>query len=81
ADGAVSLPSPAPATVTLAKDARKVDTLPLKALGAGIGRVAMTVSGPDGWSVTREWKIAVRSPYYPLTVEQVAAQKPGERWA
>ncbi|MBN9524848.1 MAG: alpha-2-macroglobulin family protein [Alphaproteobacteria bacterium] len=81
ADGAVSLPSAAPATVTLARDARKVDTLPLKALGAGIGRVAMTVSGPDGWSVTREWKIAVRSPYYPLTVEQVAAQKPGERWA
>lgn len=81
ADGAVTLPQPAPATVALAKDARKVDTLPIKAQGAGIGRVAMTVSGPDGWSVTREWKIAVRSPYYPLTVEQVAAQKAGERWA
>lgn len=81
ADGAVALPQPAPTTVALAKDARKTDTLPLKAQAAGIGRVAMTVSGPDGWSVTREWKIAVRSPYYPLTVEQVAAQKPGERWA
>lgn len=47
-------------SVPLAKGERKAIYLPLKGVSAGIGRVALSVRGPDGSSVTHEYGITVR---------------------
>ncbi len=44
----------------------------------GIGAVKMSVSGPDGFAVTRSYPIQSRTPYFPVTEVRTAALNPGE---
>jgi uncharacterized protein YfaS (alpha-2-macroglobulin family) len=46
--------------------------LTLGATGLGIGSVRMTLTGPDGLMVKRDWPIQSRTPFFPLSVEQTS---------
>ncbi|MEO5335698.1 MAG: alpha-2-macroglobulin family protein [Magnetospirillum sp. WYHS-4] len=80
ASGAVALGEDGARRYELDVNGRKVETIAIKGLRGGIGAVAVTVAGPDGWSVERSWPIAVRSPHYPITLEKVALQDKGEEF-
>lgn len=77
ASGPISLGPNTAFTYALGPNDRKIEALPLEATGAGIGTVTMTASGPDNLSFRREWQIAVRSPHYPITLEQEGVQANG----
>ncbi len=64
-------------TLTLARDDRRSMTLPLKATGAGIGHIALTLEGPDGLSITRDVAITVRPARPVETLFTVRALEPG----
>ncbi|HLO78203.1 MAG TPA: alpha-2-macroglobulin family protein, partial [Magnetospirillum sp.] len=65
-------------TITLAKGKREVFTVPLDAPAAGIGKVELSVKGPDGFAVTRDWPIQVRPGQMPETRQVIQALAPGE---
>ncbi|MEL6379743.1 MAG: alpha-2-macroglobulin [Pseudomonadota bacterium] len=65
-------------TFTLAKGEKKVATYPFTAGSEGIGFVALNVTGPDGFDVTRTYPIQVRSPWFPVTQTRTITQQPGE---
>ena len=64
--------------IELAKGERKTRVYDIIAQEAGIGAVVMQVSGPDGYSVTQEYPIQVRTPFYPVTNRSTSALNPGE---
>lgn len=68
----------APRTIALAKGKRVVFTVPLTAGAAGIGSVALAVSGPDGFAVSRDWPIQVRPAQLPETRENVQSLAAGD---
>ncbi|WP_281262073.1 MG2 domain-containing protein [Azospirillum thermophilum] len=66
-------------SVPLAKGERKTLVLPLKGVAAGIGRIALSVKGPDGLSLSHEYGITVR-PARPVETQFVTSQVgPGEQ--
>lgn len=65
-------------TMTLAKGRREVFTVPLDARDAGIGTVALAVSGPDGFAITRSWPLQVRPAQVPETRQILQSMAPGE---
>ncbi|MBV8166409.1 MAG: alpha-2-macroglobulin family protein, partial [Alphaproteobacteria bacterium] len=58
----------------LARDGRKIETIPIRGTTAGIGTISLAVEGPNGFAISRDYSIAVRSPHYPITLEQAALQ-------
>ena len=72
ATGAVALERPVAETRKLAANQRELLTWPLNAGDTGFGKVAVTVSGPDNFSVRREWDIQVRSAQTPSAVDTVS---------
>ena len=80
ASGPVQIKPEHPLDYALAPGERKLDTVPLSAGDVGISTIAAEITGPGGYRVRREWGITVRSPRYPLTLEQVALQPKGERF-
>jgi uncharacterized protein YfaS (alpha-2-macroglobulin family) len=65
-------------TTALAKDERKLLTVPLEAGAAGIGKVSLNVTGPAGFSVERSWPIEVREPQLPVSAEETLVLQPGK---
>jgi uncharacterized protein YfaS (alpha-2-macroglobulin family) len=71
ATGAVALERPVDETRKLAANQRDLLSWPLRAGDTGFGKVAVTVSGPNNFSVRREWDIQVRSAQTPSAVDTV----------
>ncbi|MBR9972547.1 alpha-2-macroglobulin family protein [Magnetospirillum sulfuroxidans] len=64
--------------IQLAKGQREVFTLPIQGTSTGIGFAELSMSGPDGFAVTRNWRIQVRAPQLPITLQDTASIAPGE---
>lgn len=77
ATGSVSLEKPVDETRTLAANQRDQLAWPLRAGEVGYGKVAVTVSGPNGYSVRRDWDIEVRAAQTPSAVDTVSQLDPG----
>lgn len=75
--GAVALEGRAGFGYPLAENERRIETIGLAGRHAGIGTVNLEVTGPGDLKFRREWQIAVRSPHYPITLEQEAVQPAG----
>lgn len=65
-------------TLSLGKGKREVFTVPVSAAAAGVGRVELSVKGPGGFAIARDWPIQVRPAQLPETRQNVAALAPGE---
>jgi alpha-2-macroglobulin len=79
ATGSVSLEKPVNETRTLAANQRDQLAWPLRAGDVGYGKVVVTVSGPNGFSVRREWDIEVRAAQTPSAVDTVSQLDPGRQ--
>ncbi|MBI3512788.1 MAG: hypothetical protein HY060_01765 [Proteobacteria bacterium] len=77
ASGAVAVDGGGAHSYELARDGKRLETIAIRAAAAGIGRINLAVSGPGGFAVARDYAIAVRSPHYPVTLEQAALQARG----
>ena len=77
-EGPIGFEAPVAPAYELAADARRTESFALRGTGEGIGTVRLALTGPDGFAIDREWQIAVRSPWLPVTLEAVASQAPGE---
>ncbi|MEK7266234.1 MAG: alpha-2-macroglobulin [Pseudomonadota bacterium] len=64
--------------LTLAKAQQATVLFPVTASAVGIGGVDMSVSGPGGFKVTRNYPIQVRTPYFPVTQVSTRQLLPGE---
>ena len=65
-------------TANLGAGERKLLAIPLEAPGTGIGSVALTVEGPNGFKVARAWPIEVREPQLAVSREDTVAIAPGK---
>ena len=65
-------------TVELAAGERKSAVFPVRAGENGIASIAMRVDGPGGFSVSRDYSIEVRTPFFPVANVSTAALDPGE---
>ncbi|MFQ5562286.1 MAG: alpha-2-macroglobulin [Parvularculaceae bacterium] len=68
-------------TFTLAKGEKKTHLFELAAGEVGIGKITLSVKGPDNFAVTRDYPIEVRTPYFPVSEARTVAQAPGESFA
>ena len=76
ASGAVSLDRPVTEIRHLNANQRDLATWPLSAGEVGVGKVAVSVSGPNSFSVRREWDIQVRAAQTPSAVDTVTRLDP-----
>jgi len=76
-NGAVTLPQKIDQSIDMPAGKRQLFGWPIKGNEIGIGKVDLTITGPNGFSVTRDWQIQVRPAQAPQTVELVSAVKPG----
>ncbi len=70
-DGAVAIDGDGAFDLDLAEDERFEAELTLVGDRIGVGEVTLSLSGPDGFEVTRHWQIAVRPPQ-PYVTERIA---------
>ncbi|MBY0447647.1 MAG: alpha-2-macroglobulin family protein, partial [Hyphomonadaceae bacterium] len=78
-EGAARLESAA-FRVRLASGEQKVLRAPISASRVGIGRVALTLEGPNGFKVERAYPIEARAPFLPLTLVDTEAQAANTTW-
>lgn len=78
ASGAVTLPAQIEQTIDMPAGKRQLFGWPIRGQEVGIGKVDLTISGPNGFSVARDWQIQVRPAQAPQTVELVSSVKPGD---
>ncbi len=67
--------------IPLEKGEKQTREIKLTAQQIGIGNIALAVTGPDDFSVSRNYPIQVRSPWFPLTQSRTITQAPGESFA
>ncbi|MES2711890.1 MAG: alpha-2-macroglobulin [Pseudomonadota bacterium] len=79
-EGPLALAGPATLTANLATGARAQPATVLRATGAGEGTLRLAVTGPGGFSVTRESQITLRSSR-PLAVESASGSIPAGQGA
>ena len=77
-DGPFGLSDPSPRTLNLAAKQRRTVRLALDAAGVGNGTVAVRVTGPNGFSLARQYGLAVKPPTQVLTRRMVKSIAPGE---
>lgn len=77
-DEMVSVEGGKPAKLDLALGATGTVTLPIKAVGAGLGKIALTVEGPGDFQFAREIGLGTRAPQLPSVDRLVRQLKPGE---
>ncbi|MEM9495120.1 MAG: alpha-2-macroglobulin [Pseudomonadota bacterium] len=65
-------------TYALAQSAKETAITDFTGADVGIGAVGLSVAGPGGFSVARDYPIEVRTPYFPVTETRTAALAPGE---
>jgi hypothetical protein len=63
---------------TLAKAAQATALFPVTAGAVGVGGVDLSVAGPGGFKVSRNYPIEVRTPYFPVTEVTTRQVLPGE---
>ncbi len=63
---------------SLAENEKQTALYSLDSGEVGIGSIGLTVEGPQGFSVARDYPIQVRTPYFPVTEVRTAALGPGE---
>lgn len=66
---------------SLAKGEKQTTTFSFEAGEVGIGAIAMNVSGPGGFSVSRTYPIQSRTPYFPVTQVRTEPLDPAESFA
>ena len=81
ASGAARIAADHALDYALGSGERKLDQAEIEGIDEGVGTIAADLSGPGGYRLHREWQIAVRAPQYPITLEDTAAQAPGEAFA
>ncbi len=80
-EGAVKIDAPAEVKVALAAGKRFEQSYPLSGTHIGDGRVLMSLSGPQGFAVDREWDLSVR-PTQPYEARRMAGRiEPGQSLA
>jgi uncharacterized protein YfaS (alpha-2-macroglobulin family) len=67
-------------TRPLARGQRILVPIPLEARGLGIAGVRLTVTGPNGFKVSRGWPIEVRAPQLDIASEDVAVLGAGQTY-
>jgi hypothetical protein len=83
-DYAITLAGKGPVTATatdrrtLAKAAQATALFPVTAGAVGVGGVDLSVAGPGGFKVSRNYPIEVRTPYFPVTEVTTRQVLPGE---
>ncbi len=80
-EGSLELEDVKELTFDLAKDARKVETFPIKGGADGIGKLSLSLSGPGKASLERSWQIAVRTAWRPIAIEEAGPLSPGESFS
>jgi uncharacterized protein YfaS (alpha-2-macroglobulin family) len=81
ADGAVALDEGAEWVFQVADSATQNTerkTYPLRGLTPGVGRLALTIEGPGGFRLERDWEIGVRPAQAIVTERRAARLAPGE---
>src|SRR5262249_48269466 len=68
---------------TLILDKEQMVHLPvdITAKNVGIGKLILSIEGPNNLCLKKEWQIAVRSPVFETTQTKVGILKPGEKLA
>lgn len=77
ASGAVTLPAKVDQSIDMPAGKRQLFSWAIKGNEIGIGKLDLTITGPNGFSVARDWQIQVRPAQAPQTVELISAVKPG----
>ncbi len=78
AAGAVTLAETPAISHELGVGASAVSRVKIKAVGSGEGRIAMSVTGPDGYRLDRDLRIGVRPPQLPILERTARRLAPGE---
>jgi uncharacterized protein YfaS (alpha-2-macroglobulin family) len=79
ASGATGVPGGANVIdAALGKDERKLIPVALNGVDRGIGTITLSVEGPQGFRVKRDYPIEVRDPQLPVATEEVALLSPGQ---
>jgi alpha-2-macroglobulin len=81
ATGAARIAADHPLDYALGSGERMLDQAEIEGIDEGVGTIAADLSGPGGFTLHRDWQIAVRAPQYPIALEDTAAQAPGEAFA
>lgn len=77
-DGPIAVEGGGSFEVELAEDGRFTDNVVVTADTVGIGDIALALSGPNGFEVTRTWQIAVRAAQ-PFVTDRIAGLlEPGQ---
>lgn len=79
-EGAAQLKA-APISVQLAQGEQRVVRMPIQAGANGLGQVRVQLTGPNGYSVARNYPIEARAPFLPYTLTETQAQAPGAVFA
>jgi hypothetical protein len=79
ASGATVVPGGAQIVdAALGQGERKLLSVPLNGAARGIGTISLSVEGPQGFKVSRDYPIEVRDPQLPVATEEVALLPPGQ---
>jgi alpha-2-macroglobulin len=79
ASGATAVPGGANIVdAALGKGERKLLSIPLNGSDRGIGTITLSVEGPGGFKVSRDYPIEVRDPQLPVATEEVAMVSAGQ---
>lgn len=70
-EGPLSVTGPAKFVETVAPGAEARRPIPLTATAAGVGKIRISVTGPDGFQRDRDWDLSVR-PAQALTTDRIA---------
>ena len=77
AEGGVGLSAEAPMDITLDSGQRVAQTVEVTGEEVGDGRLTLTLAGPDGFSLTRDWDISVRPAQPIVTIRVAETVEPG----
>lgn len=77
-DGEIALVKEFSETLKLAKDQMVHLPVEVKAKESGIGKLTLSVEGPQGLALQKHWEIAVRSSVFEITKKSSGALKPTE---
>lgn len=58
---------------------REQTFVPISGAEPGIGTIALTLTGPDGYKIVRSWPIEVRPAQRPVTLQTVELMAPGDK--
>ena len=78
-DGEGPVIADASRTYALGEGDRETDAFEFRAGDVGVGALSLSVDGPGAFSVSRDYPLQVRTPYYPVTEISSRRLQPGEK--